>query len=348
MKKINIALCSFGLSGKVFHAPFINIHPGLNLFAVWERSRQLVKDIYPEVIGYSSLEEMLADKEVDLVVVNTPNYTHYDYVKQALLAQKHVVVEKPFAVNLEQAEELVGLSKKQNKILSPFQNRRYDSDFKTVRKIFDEGVLGDIAEAEFHYDRYNLNLSPKEHKETPRPGASILHDLGPHIIDQALQLFGMPASVFACLRALRPSSQVFDYLDILLFYPTTTVRLKSGYIIKEPVPSFVLHGVNGSFLKPRADVQEDMLLAGAVPGSPEWGTEPEWAKGILNVNKKGATVREFVTSLQGNYLEYYEGIYDAIINNRQPPVTGEDGLKVMKIIDAALESNTQKKVIVIR
>ena len=345
MEKINTALCSFGLSGKVFHAPFISRHKGFNLYAVWERSRQVAKEIYPGVISYSSFDELLADKEIDLVVVNTPNYTHFEFTKQALLAQKHVVVEKPFTANLTEAGELVELANKQSKILSPFQNRRYDSDFKTVRKIFDEGVLGEIVEAEFHYDRYNLILSPKEHKETPRPGAGVLHDLGPHLIDQALQLFGMPEGVFACLRAQRPSSQVNDYLDILLFYSTRIVRLKSGYFVKEPIPSFVLHGVNGSFLKPRADIQEDVLQAGGMPGAADWGTEPGSAKGILNINRNGETVREFITSLQGNYMEYYDGIYDAIINNRQPPVSTEDGLKVMKIIEAAQESNKQKKII---
>lgn len=345
MKKINTAICSFGLSGKVFHAPFISRHPGFNFYAAWERSRQLVKDFYEGVKSYSTFEEMLADEAIDLVIVTTPNYTHYENAKLALLAKKHVVVEKPFTVNAKEAEELAELAKKQNKILSPFQNRRYDSDFKTVRKIFDEDVLGEIVEAEFHYDRYNLVLSAKEHKETPRPGAGVLHDLGPHLIDQALQLFGMPESVFACLRTYRPSSRVIDYLDISLFYPKKTVRLKSGYVIKEPIPSFVLHGFNGSFLKPRADVQEDVLQAGGMPGAADWGTEPDWGKGVLNINRNGETVRELVTSLQGNYMEYYDGIYDAIINNMQPPVSAEDGIKVMKIMDAAQESNSQKKII---
>jgi len=278
-------------------------------------------------------------------VVNTPNYTHYEFVKQALFAHKHVVVEKPFTVNLKEAAELVKLAKKQGKILSVFQNRRYDSDFKTVKKIFDNGMLGEIVEAEFHFDRYNLILSPKEHKETPRAGAGVLHDLGTHLIDQALQLFGMPDSVFAFFRTLRPLSQVSDYLDILLFYHTKTVRLKAGYIIKEPIPAFVLHGYNGSFLKARADIQEDMLQAGTMPGLADWGTEPGWAKGILNINRDGETIREFVTSLRGNYMEYYDGIYDAILNNTLPPVSAEDGLKVMKIIEAAQESNKQKKII---
>ncbi|MEO6454909.1 MAG: Gfo/Idh/MocA family oxidoreductase [Ginsengibacter sp.] len=348
MQKINTAICSFGLSGKVFHSPFISRHPGFNLYAVWERSNQIAKEIYPDVISYSSFEDMLADKAIDLIIVNTPNYTHYEFAKQALHAQKHVVVEKPFTVNVNEAEELVALAKKQRRILSPFQNRRYDSDFKTVKKIVDEGILGEIVEAEFHYDRYNLILSHKEHKETPRAGAGILHDLGPHLIDQALHLFGMPESVFGCLRTLRPSSRVNDYLDILLFYPAKTVRLKSGYIIKEAVPSFVLHGFNGSFLKPRADVQEDILQAGAMPGSPDWGTAPEGAKGILNVNHNGETVREFVPSLQGNYMEYYDGIYEAIVNNGPPPISAEDGLKVMKIIEAAQESDKHKMIIEIK
>ena len=189
---MNTAICSFGMSGWVFHAPFINVNPGFNLYAVWERTKNLAQEKYPGVKTYRTLEDMLADDLVELVVVNTPNYTHYEYTKKALEAGKHVVVEKPFTINVEEGEELITLAKKQNKKLSVFQNRRYDSDYKTIKKVMNAKMLGDLVEVEMHFDRYSTALSPKVHKEIPGPGTGSVYDLGSHLIDQALQLFGMP------------------------------------------------------------------------------------------------------------------------------------------------------------
>jgi scyllo-inositol 2-dehydrogenase (NADP+) len=345
MHKINTALCSFGMSGRVFHAPFLEQHPGFTLYAVWERSKKNVQELYPNVISYDNYEELLEDPAIELVVVNTPTYTHYDFARAALLAGKHVIVEKAFTVTVAQAEDLVQIAKSQKLKLSVYQNRRWDSDFKTVKKIVGEKHLGTIVEAEIHFDRYNLSLSPKEHKETPGPGAGVLHDLGPHIIDQALQLFGMPDALFADIRSLRPSSQVSDYIDILLFYPSLRVRLKSSYFVKEPLPAFILHGSKGSFLKHRADIQETALQNGLKPGGNNWGQEPTSAQGILHTTGKDGDVRQEVTTLPGNYMEYYETIYEALTSNKSLPVTAEEGLSVMRIIEAAINSNTEKRVI---
>ncbi len=259
MQTINVALCSFGMSGWVFHAPFIAAHPGFNLYGVWERSQKKAAGQYPSIKSFDTLEAMLADENIDMIVVNTPTYTHYDLAKKALQHRKHVLVEKAFTTNVAEAEELVHLAKDNNCILGVFQNRRYDSDLKTVKKVLDEGLLGEIKEVEFHYDRFNLDLSPKAHKETNNAGAGLLHDLGPHLIDQALYLFGMPHAVSGFVAITRPQSTVNDYIDILLLYKDFNVRLKSSLIVKEPQPSFIVHGTNGSFLKPRADVQEDEL-----------------------------------------------------------------------------------------
>ena len=346
MRTLNTALCSFGMSGKVFHAPFIHLNKGFNLYAVWERSEKKAASIYPGIISFDSLEKMLADHAIDLVIVNTPNYTHYDFAKRALLAGKHVVVEKSFTVTASEAGELIKIAKEKNKRLSVFQNRRYDSDFKTVKKIVNEGSLGKIVEAEIHFDRFNLNLSPKQHKETTNPGAGLLHDLGPHIIDQALHLFGMPRSVFGFLRVLRPLSKVNDYIDMHLFYPGLTVRLKAGLIVKEIPPAYNIHGTNGSFVKYRADIQEDILKSGKEPNTKDWGTEPAEAAGILNIIKDGETFRTKITSLQGNYMEFYDGIYESIVNNKKLPVSAGDGLKVMRIIQAVLESNRTKMIVI--
>ncbi len=345
MTPIKTALCSFGMSGWVFHAPFIHAHPGFQLYAVWERSKNLAEQKYPGIITYRSLDEMLADESIELVVVNTPNATHYEYTKKALLGGKHVIVEKPFTVTSSEGLELIALSIKHQRKLSVYHNRRYDSDYRTVKKIVEEGWLGNIIEAEFHYDRYKEELSPKVHKETPGPGTGALYDLGSHLIDQALQLFGMPQAVFADITIMRPVSQVDDYFELLLYYPSSRVRLRSSYLVREALPGYALHGAKGSFIKPKTDVQETMLQAGVMPGNADWGREPESEKGFLHTEKDGSIIREHVPSLQGNYGDYYEGIYQSIRNDQPPPVTAEDGLKVIRIIEAAIESSREHIVI---
>jgi predicted dehydrogenase len=345
MQIINTALCSFGMSGWVFHAPFIDAHPGFSLYAVYERSKDLAKQKFPAVKTFRSLDEMLADESVELVIVNTPNATHYEFAKRALLAGKHVVVEKPFVVEIEQGTELVELAAKKGKVLSVYQNRRWDSDYKTVAKVVNDGLLGTIVEAEFHYDRYKEELSPKLHKEIPGPGAGALYDLGPHLVDQALHLFGMPQAIFADIQIIRPVSKVDDYFEILFYYPSLRVRLKSTYTAREAVPSFVVHGTKGSFLKTRGDVQEAMLQQEISPKVAGWGTESESNCGLLHTEKNGEVTRKYLPSEQGNYMDFYHDLYNAIRKNKPVPVSPEEGLNVIRIIKAAFQSNEEKKVI---
>lgn len=345
MQPINTALCSFGMSGWVFHAPFIHAHVGYNFYAVLERTKNLAQEKYPAVKTYRSLDEMLSDSNIELVVSNAPNATHYEFTKKALLAGKDVVVEKPFTIETDEAEELIELAQQQRKVLSVFHNRRWDSDFLTVRKIVSEGSLGDIVEAEFHYDRFKEELSPKVHKETPGPGTGALYDLGSHLIDQALHLFGMPQAVFADIAVMRPISHVDDYFEVLLYYPTLRVRLKSTYVSREAVPSFVLHGRKGSFLKSRGDVQEAMLQQNLTPTTEGYGVEKEEDHGLLHTEVNGELLRKRVPSEHGNYMNYYDQLYKAIRNGESLPVTAQDGLNVIRIIKAAFRSNEEKKVI---
>lgn len=344
MQKIKIALLSYGMSGKVFHAPFLELHPGFELTGAWERSKHLIQQDYPSVKSYASLEELLAD-DVDLVVVNTPVDTHYDYAKRVLEAGKHALVEKAFTTTTEEAEELKGIAHSKGVKLGVFQNRRWDSDLKTVKKVLDEKLLGDITEAEFRFDRYNPVLSPKAWKEGANAGAGILKDLGPHLIDQAVYLFGLPKSVFADIRTLRENSQVDDAFDILLYYPDKRVRLHAGFFIREGVPAYVLQGKKGSFLKQRGDIQEDVLKTGAKPNLSDWGTEPAEKAGLLHTEKNGEVIRKTVSTLQGNYYELFDGLYKAITEDKDEPVTADDGIRVMKIIDAAIISSAEKRVI---
>jgi predicted dehydrogenase len=345
MQPIKTAILSFGLSGRVFHAPFIQLHKGFELVGAWERSKHIINDYYPEVISYPSLEDLLADDDIQLVVVNTPTYTHFEYARQSLLAGKNVIVEKAFTTTVAEAIELKTLAEKQGKKLSVFHNRRWDSDFKTIQKVIREGWLGEIKEAELHFDRFTPQLSAKQHKEVPGVGAGIVKDLGPHLIDQALCLFGMPQALFADIRTTRLHSRVDDTMDILLYYPSLRVRLKSGYLIREALPAFVFHGNKGSFIKTRGDVQEANLAKGLQPNTTDWGTEPESEQGLLHTEKDGKIIREKIPTLQGNYYDYYDGVYKAFTENTAMPVTAEEGIRVMKIIEAAFKSSEEKKVV---
>lgn len=336
---INTALCSFGMSGLVFHSPFLTANSHFNFYAVWERSKNIAADKYPTVKTFRTLDEMLSDELVELVIVNTPNYTHYEYGKKSLEAGKHVIVEKPFTINAAEAKELIALAKKQNRVLSVYQNRRYDSDYKTIKKVIDDNSLGELVEVEMHFDRYREELSPKQHKETPGPGTGVLYDLGAHLIDQALQLFGHPHKVFADIRVIRPTSQVDDYFELLLYYEKLRVRLKSSYVVREALPGYILHGLKGSFIKAKTDVQETMLQQGVIPGGKDWGTEPETEKGLLHTEINGKVTREYISSFQGNYNDYYNGIYESIRNHQPVPVTPEEGMEVVQIIETAFESS---------
>ncbi|WP_378187352.1 Gfo/Idh/MocA family oxidoreductase [Aquimarina sp. W85] len=347
MKKqpINTALCSFGMSGLVFHAPFINAHPKLNLYGVLERTKDLAKEKYPFVKTIRTLDQIVNDTSIALVVVNTPNITHYDFAKQLINAGKHVIVEKPFTVTSQQAKELITLADRKKVLLSVYHNRRWDSDFRTVQKIINRGVLGKIIEAEFHFDRFEPNLSYKIHKETPTAGVGNLYDLGSHLIDQALQLFGMPTSVFAHLNSFRKKSKVTDYFDLKLFYKSHSVSLKSSYFVREVVPSYIVHGTNGSFIKSRADIQEDELKKEVKPNRANWGLEQETERGLLYCKEQNVFKKELIESEQGDYMEYYDGVAQAILNKKPLPVSAIEAMQVIQIIEAAVESDKTKMVI---
>lgn len=344
-KVIKTGICSYGMSGQIFHAPFIHVHPGFEFTAVVERSKHLAQQRYPEVKVYSSVEDMLQDASLELIVVNTPNYTHYDYAKQALLAGKHVIVEKPFTVDVKQGEELIQLAAEKGLLLSVYHNRRYDSDYKIVRKVVESGSLGDLLEVEIHYDRFKEELSYKKHKEIAQPGTGALYDLGSHLIDQALTLFGMPQRLWADIRIIRKGSVVDDYFEVVLYYNELRVRLKCSYLIREALPAYALHGRKGSFIKTKSDIQEAMLQKGLMPDSPDWGAEAPHEWGLLHTDIDGKIVKQYLSSTNGNYLDYYQGIYDTLRNNVGNPVAPTDGLNVIRIITAAFESSKEGKVV---
>ncbi len=349
MQLVKVGLCAFGMSGKVFHAPFLKEHPGFFMSAVVERSKEESKEKYPDAKIFRSVEEMLENADIELVVVNTPVQTHFEYVKMALEAGKNVVVEKPFTVNVSEAEELAKLAEEKGLFLSVYQNRRFDRDYLQVQKIISEQKLGTIKEVEIRFDRFRTEPSGKSHKENPNEtGSGSLHDLGAHLVDQAVQLFGFPEKLFADVFSMKGSEYANDYFEILLYYSNELrVRLKSSVFSKEAHYAYVLDGSNGSFLQERTDNQENELVAGSIPEyGKEWTQPLKEADGILNfLNENKETERILTSSEAGNYMNYYQNIYEHIVFGYYLPSPAEEVILNMKIIDAAMESSKQEKVI---
>ncbi|MEE6187359.1 scyllo-inositol 2-dehydrogenase (NADP(+)) IolW [Mycovorax composti] len=343
---INTGICSYGMSGKIFHAPFIHAHPLFNLSAIVERHRDESRAKYPDSKLYRSFEELLADKDIELIVVNTPVQTHFEYAKAALNAGKHVIVEKPFTVTAEEAQILDDLAKEKNLFLSVYQNRRYDGDFKALKDVVSENLLGELKEAELRYDRYRPGHSGKDHKEGDKPGAGNLHDLGAHLIDQAIQLFGFPEAVFADVFTMRKDMIANDYFEVLLYYPRPfRVRIKGTVFAREQYYAYILQGENGTFMQQRSDLQEARLMADEVPSLGTWIPTPQGHDGILHTIINGEPVRKETRSTMGNYMDYYEDVYQALVNGAPNPVPASQAVLTMRIIEAALKSSAEKRVI---
>ncbi|MGE6394147.1 Gfo/Idh/MocA family oxidoreductase [Chryseobacterium scophthalmum] len=349
MQLVKVGLCAFGMSGKVFHAPFLKEHPGFFMSAVVERSKDDSKEKYSDAEIYRSVEEMLKNADIEVVVVNTPVQTHFEYVKMALEAGKNVIVEKPFTVTVSEAEELVNLAENKNLFLSVYQNRRFDRDYLQVQKVLAEGKLGNVRETEIRFDRFRTEPSGKEHKENPEQnGSGSVHDLGSHLVDQATQLFGFPEKVFADIFSMKGEAYANDYFEILLYYKNDLrVRLKSSVFTKEDHYAYKIHGDKGSFLQERTDNQENELVAGAVPTyGKEWMQSLKEFDGILNYfNENSETERVLTSSEFGNYMNYYQQIYEHIVFGYALPSLGNEVVQNMKIIEAALESSKKGKVV---
>lgn len=342
---IKTGICSYGMSGKLFHAPFISAHPGFELTAIVERNNDDSRERYPGSRLYRSVEELFADKELQLIIVNTPTHLHYAHVKAALEAGKHVLVEKPFMITVKDAEELTALADKNDLQLTIYQNRRYDGDFRAVKKVVDEGLLGELREVEIRYDRYRPAYGGKPHKEGEMPGAGIIYDLSPHLVDQALQLFGWPEALFADVWKMRADVQAKDYFEILLYYPKMRVRLKATCICRESVGGYQLHGMKGSFLQQRSDMQEQLLQTGIVPSQSDWCPAPSAPDGLLHTENNGQVVREEQTSGPGNYMGIFDDLYKSLTGRAANPVPAADGIKTVRVIEAALQSAAEGRII---
>src|SRR6202020_2105060 len=285
---VRVGLIGFGMAGQAFHAPVIRGVPGMELACILERRGTRAQEKYPEVRVARTLDELLADRQIQLCVIATPNDSHVDLARACLLAAGDGVVDKPLAPTLAEAEELVGLAAEHGRLITVYQDRRWDGDFGTVKKIVQSGRLGSILEYECRYDRFRPEPKTNAWRErADQPGAGVLFDLGPHVIDQALVLFGEPQSITASAFCERETSQVDDAFDVCLEYPRLRAVLRARIIAFAPGPHFLLHGTEGSFLKSGMDPQEERLRSGKIPPGknwgPDWGEEPEELGGTLSV-----------------------------------------------------------------
>ncbi|NIJ19038.1 scyllo-inositol 2-dehydrogenase (NADP+) [Sphingomonas naasensis] len=331
---IRTGLIGYGLGGCAFHAPLIDAVPELALTAIVTSRADAVRARYPQTKVVSEAAALFVDPQIELVVVSTPNDTHFPLAHAALEAGKHVVIDKPFANSVAEAEALVTLAEAQGTVLSVFHNRRWDSDFLTVRKLLDDRAVGEVALYEARWDRFRPALRDSWH-EIAGPGGGVLIDLGPHLIDQALALFGPPQTLTADIIAQRAGSRVDDYFEITLHYGRMRAVLSSAAIVPAPRARFAVHGTRGSFVKYGLDPQEAQLRAGARADAPGLGVEEATQHGAL-IGGDGAS--QIVPSETGDYRRFYAGIAHAIADRAPPPVSPEDALAVLRIVELARQS----------
>lgn len=342
---INTAITSFGMSGLVFHGPALKVNPGFNVVSVLERSKNISKQMFPDVRIDRSFDEILNNEAIELVIINTPDKFHYEMARLALLKGKHIVVEKPVTLKSKQAEELVQIAREKDLVFTVYQNRRWDGDFRTVQKVLAENKLGRLIEFESHYDRYRTYITPDTWKEEGGEFAGVLYNLGSHMVDQVYVLFGKPLAVTAHLKIVRIGGVVTDYYDIRLEYKGFSAVVKCSYLVKNPGPRYSIYGEFGTFHKWGIDPQEELLKAGNLPIGNDWGKEPESEWGTIVYQENGIDFNEKIETLPGNYNLFYNNVFDAIRNGAELLVRPDDAVEVLKILEACLESNKKKKTI---
>ena len=335
-RKINTGLLAYGMSGKVFHAPFISTHSGFNFTAIVERTNKIAQQDYAEIKSYNSVEELIADDSIELVIINTPNFTHYEYAKMALNAGKHILVEKPFTATVAQAKEVFALAKSVGKKALVYQNRRFDSGYNAVKSVIESGKLGKLIEVHFRYDRYRTAIGPKSFKEEMVEATGLQYDLGPHLLDQAISLFGKPEKYHKILGKNRDYTKVDDYLAIQLSYPNDLyVFLTASMLVADIKEAFIINGTKGSFSKNHADVQEVQLLNGMKPTATGYGIEDIKDAGKLTlVTENGNRFVETIPSKKGDYTELFEAVYQNIVNDIPYGITEEDILIQLEILES--------------
>jgi scyllo-inositol 2-dehydrogenase (NADP+) len=335
---IRTGVVGFGLAGRVFHTAVVQATPGLELAAVVQRSGDDAKKEYPEAHVARSMEEMLSDVGIQLVVIATPSYSHYELARQCLQEQRHVVIDKPFTLTSSEAAELIRMARQRKLLLTAYQNRRWDGDFQTVRQVIAGGELGRLVTMESHLDRFRPEPRRDVWRESGGPGGGLLFDLGPHLIDQAMVLFGSPDSVSASVRVERDTAVVDDAFDLQLVYDRQrlTVFLRATLTACTPAPRFILHGTHGSFVKWGPDPQEEQLRGGMRPDAPGFGQEPERQWGELHLQDMQP---RRVPILPGDYRGFYENVRDVLLGKAELAVKPEQAWRTTRLIELARESS---------
>jgi scyllo-inositol 2-dehydrogenase (NADP+) len=338
---LNVGLVGFGFAAKVFHAPVIRVVEGLRLTTIVRRSGEPVPDPrYSDVEFVPSVEELLA-RPIDLVVIATPNTSHHPIAKQCLLAGRHVVIEKPFTTTVAEAAELVQLGATRQRVLSAYQNRRYVGDFVTLQQLLSQDMLGRVAMFESRFDRYRPELRPGAWREQPHSGSGIWFDLGAHLLDQALVLFGLPEAISADIRRERDGAAADDAFDVTLRYPHLRALLRASMLAASPGPTFVVHGTRGSFIKWGLDPQEAALKCGRTPDEANWDAEPPDRYGTLTTPAGARTI----PTISSSFTHYYENVRDAILGKAQLAVTAEQALNVVRGLELAVASSRSRCVL---
>ncbi len=355
MKCIQVGLIGFGFAGRIFHSNVIQAVEGLELAAIVQRTGSEAAAAFPHVRVLTSVEELLQDSSIQLVVVATPNATHLPIARQCLLAGRDVVIDKPFALSSAEAAELVQLARERGRLLSVYQNRRWDGDFLTVRKLLENEQLGRLVMFESHYDRFRQLPRLHAWREDGGPGGGVLFDLGAHVVDQALVLFGVPASVWASVRIEREGARVDDAFDLYLHYPAShaqatpsglSVWLRATCLARSPGARFTLNGTRGTFRKFGMDPQEAHLLAGDVFSSKPWGVEGPEHWGTLTLDEGGEAVSTPIPTEAGDYRGYYINIRDALHGNAALAVTPLQAWRTMRVLEMAMESSRSGNTVV--
>jgi scyllo-inositol 2-dehydrogenase (NADP+) len=344
---VRVGLIGFGLAGQAFHAPVIEGVQGMELACILERRGTLAQQKYPSVRVARSLDELLADKTIQLCVVATPNDSHYEYAKACLLADRDVVVDKPFAPTLKESEELVRLAAERGRLITVYQDRRWDGDFATVKKLVQSGRMGTVVEYEARFDRFRLEQKENAWRErADQPGAGVLFDLGPHVVDQALVLFGEPRAITASAFCQRETSQVDDAFDICLEYPRLRAMARARIIAYAPGPHFLIHGTQGSFVKYGMDPQEERLRSGNFPHGKNWGNDwgvedEKWWGTFSPVGEPSVKVK----TERGDYRGFYANMRDAIEKKAPLEVTPEQALRTMRAVMLAHKSSKERRTV---
>jgi predicted dehydrogenase len=342
-KPLRIGLIGYGFAGRTFHAPVITAVPELKLNKIVQRKSQTARQRYPWVEVTDDVQELYDDDRIDLVVVATPSTDHYSFARDALRAGKHVVVEKPFTVTSREADELIALAREQGKVLSVYHNRRWDGDFRTVREIVSRGLLGTIVEADFCWESYRPGAGTNW-RNSGAPGSGVFYDLGVHLLDQALTLFGTPSSIRADVRKIRKEARADDYFEVVLGYEDgPRVRLRSSPLVRRQGPRYTLHGTNGSFVKYGTDPQEQALIRGETPERPNWGTEPEELWGTIDTTVNGLRYTGRVETLPGSYPAYYRNVSDAIAGWKELEVKPVQARMAIRLIELGILSSSERR-----